>query len=351
MTWQRIDENTYIDDTLVTCAEYQLFIDEMREQGKYYQPDHWTLDQFSEGQALSPILGVRYSDAVAFCEWLTLQGGSKQIFTLLTKEETESYKLMDTEASYWTFPPTERTLSLQKHHIENVLNADIEILDERKKGLLLAQKQQKVFYPSEAMKIYDHAMQDISFVQPLEKDVQYLQYLGLDLKHLLPIFTNLPLSEQALNTFADQLSGIGRVNGLHIIEIHELRSRLTNLSSSLEVQNNPELQVVLDDLAKALSCFHERRWANPEYHHSIDGGKYVYETFRWYMRMLILSLLSLARKTKQSHEVGLIKQISSEAVTLLFNVIFLEHTIQGNFRPLEGLRIKMKKNTSSSSYY
>ena len=27
---QRIDENTYIDDTLVTCAEYQLFIDEMR---------------------------------------------------------------------------------------------------------------------------------------------------------------------------------------------------------------------------------------------------------------------------------------------------------------------------------
>ena len=29
MTWHRIDEKTYIDDTLVTCAEYQLFIDEM----------------------------------------------------------------------------------------------------------------------------------------------------------------------------------------------------------------------------------------------------------------------------------------------------------------------------------
>lgn len=70
MTWQRIDENTYIDDTLVTCAEYQLFIDEMREQGKYYQPDHWTSYQFSAGQALEAILGVRYSDAENFCEWL-----------------------------------------------------------------------------------------------------------------------------------------------------------------------------------------------------------------------------------------------------------------------------------------
>src|SRR5215216_3807815 len=68
---QRIDENTYIDDTLVTCAEYQLFIDEMRDQGKYFQPDHWTLYQFPEGHAREPILGVRHSDAVMFSEWLT----------------------------------------------------------------------------------------------------------------------------------------------------------------------------------------------------------------------------------------------------------------------------------------
>jgi hypothetical protein len=68
---QRIDENTYIDDTLVTCAEYQLFIDEMREQGKFYQPDHWTLYQFPEGKAREPIVGVRFSDAQAFSDWLT----------------------------------------------------------------------------------------------------------------------------------------------------------------------------------------------------------------------------------------------------------------------------------------
>jgi hypothetical protein len=61
MSWQRIDENIYIDDTLVTCVEYQLFVDEMREQGKYYQPDHWTSYQFPKGLARESILGVRRS--------------------------------------------------------------------------------------------------------------------------------------------------------------------------------------------------------------------------------------------------------------------------------------------------
>ena len=69
MTWQRIDETTYIDDTLVTCAEYQLFIDEMREQHKYFFPDHWILPRFSDGRGMYPILGVRFSDACEFCKW------------------------------------------------------------------------------------------------------------------------------------------------------------------------------------------------------------------------------------------------------------------------------------------
>jgi hypothetical protein len=71
----RIDENTYIDDSLITCAEYQLFIDEMRTQGKYYQPGHWISYQFPDGQGKEPILGVRNSDATAFCDWLTNREG------------------------------------------------------------------------------------------------------------------------------------------------------------------------------------------------------------------------------------------------------------------------------------
>lgn len=84
---QRIDENTYIDESLVTCAEYQLFIDEMREQGKYYQPDHWNSYQFQEGMARLPVLGVRRSDAIIFCDWLNQQEYRMWKFRLPTGQE------------------------------------------------------------------------------------------------------------------------------------------------------------------------------------------------------------------------------------------------------------------------
>ena len=101
---QRIDENTYIDDTPVTCAEYQLFIDEMRQQGKYYQPDHWASYQYREGRAREPILGVRHSDAEAFCEWLTRRDNTEWVYRLPNQEEVDIFPMKSIEISplgYW----------------------------------------------------------------------------------------------------------------------------------------------------------------------------------------------------------------------------------------------------------
>lgn len=68
-----------IDPDYITCAEYQLFLNETRQQDKYHQPDHWTSHQFPAGQAKEPVRGVRAEDAAAFCDWLTQrQGGSVQ---------------------------------------------------------------------------------------------------------------------------------------------------------------------------------------------------------------------------------------------------------------------------------
>ena len=110
---QRIDENTYIDDTLVTCAEYQLFIDEMREQGKYYQPDHWISCQFPKGQAREPILGVRHMDAVAFCEWLTKRDADEWHYRLPTQAEATEYQLKPKQAllalGYWIISDHEKS--------------------------------------------------------------------------------------------------------------------------------------------------------------------------------------------------------------------------------------------------
>ncbi len=101
---QRIDENTYIDDTLVTCAEYQLFIDEMREQGKYYQPDHWTSYQFPTGQARTPVLGVRPSDAKTFCVWLSQLQSGEWYYRLPNSVEANQLSLhvFSLPFGYWT---------------------------------------------------------------------------------------------------------------------------------------------------------------------------------------------------------------------------------------------------------
>ncbi len=69
----RIDENVEIDMSYITCAEYQLFIDEKLKADEHRQPDHWKSYRFPPGDAQKPITGVRSSDAKEFCEWLTQQ--------------------------------------------------------------------------------------------------------------------------------------------------------------------------------------------------------------------------------------------------------------------------------------
>jgi energy-coupling factor transporter ATP-binding protein EcfA2 len=60
-----------VDTSLISCAEYQAFLDDQRARGRYLQPDHWTAYHFPLGQGHAPVLGVRPSDVAAFCAWLT----------------------------------------------------------------------------------------------------------------------------------------------------------------------------------------------------------------------------------------------------------------------------------------
>lgn len=67
----RESDDLYVDNSLITHMEYQLFLDEKRARGKFYQPDHWRQYRFPKGLATLPVVGVRSSDAIAFCWWLT----------------------------------------------------------------------------------------------------------------------------------------------------------------------------------------------------------------------------------------------------------------------------------------
>ncbi len=95
-----------IDTSLITHAEYQLFLDEQRRQAKYYQPDHWQTFSFAPGTGHQPVLGVRRVDASAFCDWLSLREQGARRYRLPRREEVQQvdkqlWKQLSPETGYW----------------------------------------------------------------------------------------------------------------------------------------------------------------------------------------------------------------------------------------------------------
>jgi len=82
MKWYRLDEKREISD-LITCAEYQLFLDEMKAVGECYQPEHWETHEFPQGEAKKPITGIRGIDADKFCQWLTSKYGEATLDNMM----------------------------------------------------------------------------------------------------------------------------------------------------------------------------------------------------------------------------------------------------------------------------
>jgi hypothetical protein len=66
----KVDDTLYIDTSYVTCAEYQLFLDDKEAEGESFRPDHWSEPHYG-GIGSQPVVGLRYGDADAFCRWLS----------------------------------------------------------------------------------------------------------------------------------------------------------------------------------------------------------------------------------------------------------------------------------------
>lgn len=104
----RVDDDIEIDLDYITCAEYQLFLDEEYQNGNYYQPEHWNLTKFPEGSADKAVTGVRLVDAKAFCEWLTEKYKGSFLYRLPNKNELELSSLnpydshQNLEIAAWT---------------------------------------------------------------------------------------------------------------------------------------------------------------------------------------------------------------------------------------------------------
>jgi hypothetical protein len=88
---QQIDERREIDLNYLSCAEYQLFLDDNEDGGKDHQPDGWIDSTFPIGQAREPVVGMRAEDAEALCQWLTQREGGGMRFRLPSNHEAAQW--------------------------------------------------------------------------------------------------------------------------------------------------------------------------------------------------------------------------------------------------------------------
>ena len=124
----RIDEKTAIDTTYITCAEYQLFInDKYRQEGKVYRPDHWNNNRFLQNTATRPILGVRAEDAVEFCKWLSKQEGKQ--YRLPFSEESELNETFRNDLGRWVMTSDSIILLFSKGNDEQLYHWSEKIKD------------------------------------------------------------------------------------------------------------------------------------------------------------------------------------------------------------------------------
>ncbi|MDY6939028.1 MAG: SUMF1/EgtB/PvdO family nonheme iron enzyme [Cyanobacteriota bacterium] len=91
-----------IDSSYITGEEYQLFIDEKQAIGECHRPDSQTTERCPAGDENKPVVGVRASDAEAFCEWLTQKyAGWRVQFRLPTLAEAQTHPTPDKHIGYW----------------------------------------------------------------------------------------------------------------------------------------------------------------------------------------------------------------------------------------------------------
>jgi NACHT domain len=111
----RSDESFLLDDSLVTVAEYQLFLLDMAAKGAYrFGPDHWSGDDYLSESAARPIEGVRGTDAEAFCTWLTEREANDCAFRIPDLGEAMANPLLlaaqNTPLHYWVSGTERRSL-------------------------------------------------------------------------------------------------------------------------------------------------------------------------------------------------------------------------------------------------
>jgi len=286
----RIDDNTFIDTSLITCAEYQLFLDDMRAQGKYFQPDHWTECQFPAGHAHNPLLGMRPSDALAFCTWLTGREQGGWGFRLPTPEEASTYPLPAEVADglgYWAYAPSIK-----------------------EKTFIWASASRPKVLSQESLQI------------EIDRDFNHARALNLDSVRSFP----------GLAIISDVTRDLGRVRG-HVLD--RVLHRALDRASPIPILAFTDL---LGDLSHAFASVNTL---------SLDLGRVLDRVLdRTFDRTRDLDrALALARDLAIDRNLAMDRNL---AVDLYVDLLTLEERIHGRLLPFEGIRIVKERKQEKS---
>ncbi|NET39857.1 MAG: formylglycine-generating enzyme family protein [Cyanothece sp. SIO1E1] len=108
----QVDENTALDLSYITCAEYRLFTEAQLQSGEScLLTPPGSPDQLipSTKSAKNPVAGLSLQNALGFCAWLSLKGQSGQINSEENSTEYLYYYRLPTSAEVRLYPSQENS--------------------------------------------------------------------------------------------------------------------------------------------------------------------------------------------------------------------------------------------------
>lgn len=110
-----VDGTVVVDTSYITCAEYQLFVNDRLAVGQQRQPDFWPDRRFPMLESTAPVAGVRASDAEEFCEWLNQQASAMSIrgvrYRLPNYQECVAHPLPPGKVGTWSYAGKDKVIA------------------------------------------------------------------------------------------------------------------------------------------------------------------------------------------------------------------------------------------------
>jgi hypothetical protein len=362
----------FIDTDVVTNVEYQLFLDEMRREGRCYQPDHWDRLRFSEGDGNAPVSGVRPQDAVRFCDWLTSRDIWHCKYRIPTMEEARSIGIeCEGQLGYWVLSDSNATLyfhrgngtplELSQSTVVRLLDEDLDRLirlreaeasrsqPRKTSAELLAGKyplglgggstRRVLGVPGREQEINLYFLRQTQNVALLTEYELYSKQFNLEVNKIIQDSADLFLTtREEKKRFADWLP----VRKDYTFCEFDLENRFESTTGFL---NSKEMRYLLDTrsatfadgLNRALVLLRMRKWAECDFEDS-RARREAYAFLRWCARLCASSLAATVSRQTMARR-GISKDVATICEDLIVDLAYLEERVQRRKQPCEGIRL------------